>query len=206
MIQMLGIYWTNFKKIKFLFLILPKNFMYFLIGTTNIPKSEAIEQVLRESPYIWEDLHTSKFKVNSWVPDMPITLKDIKNGAKNRTIELRKIDPNADFYIWMEWWVYKDFEWENYWIMWVVYIENQEGIGHYWYSYHLEVPEKVVKILHNWNWLDLEEIMHSLGAEANIGGTGWSPSLWTDGVLVRKDEFIFAAQAALAPFFNKYYR
>jgi non-canonical (house-cleaning) NTP pyrophosphatase len=48
--------------------------------------------------------------------------------------------------------------------------------------------------------------MHSLGAEQNIGDTGGSPSAWSDGMLVRKDEFIFATQAALAPFFNRYYK
>jgi non-canonical (house-cleaning) NTP pyrophosphatase len=90
--------------------------------------------------------------------------------------------------------------------MWVVYIESQEGIGHYGYSYHLEVPQKVAEFLYDWKSRDLEQIMHLLGAPENIGDNWWSPSEWSDGMLIRKDEFIFAAQAALAPFFNKYYQ
>ncbi len=180
--------------------------MHFIIGTTNIPKSEAIEHVLRSSPYLTGELSVSKYKVNSWVPDMPLNLRDIRNGAKNRAQELRKIDSTADFYVWMEWWVYKDSEWDQYWIMWVVYIENRIWKWYYWYSYHLQVPDKVVDILYDWNKKDLETIMHELGAEENIWDKWWSPSVWSDGTLIRKDEFIYAAKAALAPFFNQYYK
>lgn len=87
----------------------------------------------------------------------------------------------------------------------MVYIENHDGIGHYGYSYHLEVPGAVLDLLLDGRGLDLEQIMHMLGAEANIGDSGGSPSVWSDGMLVRKDEFIFATQAALAPFFNRFY-
>jgi non-canonical (house-cleaning) NTP pyrophosphatase len=114
--------------------------------------------------------------------------------------------PDTDYFVGMEWWVYKDYEWENYWIMWVVYIENQDGKWHYGYSYHLEVPEKVAERLFDGRWLDLEKIMYELSGEEDIGDAGGSPSLWTDGMLIRKDEFIFATQAALAPFFNRFYR
>jgi hypothetical protein len=48
--------------------------------------------------------------------------------------------------------------------------------------------------------------MHSLGTPENIWDAGGSPSHWSDGMLVRKDEFIYATQAALAPFFNQYYQ
>lgn len=180
--------------------------MHFIIWTTNKPKSEAIKQVLETCSYTKWCSTYSNYKVNSGVPDMPLTLRDIRNGAKNRARSLRKIEPSADYYIGMEWWVYQDFEWDNYWIMWVVYIENQEKIGHYGYSYHLEVPQKVIDLLNDWESRDLEQIMHQLGTEENIGDNWWSPSEWSDGMLIRKDEFIFATQAALAPFFNKYYQ
>ncbi len=62
----------------------------------------------------------------------------------------------------MEGGVYQDYEGENYWIMGVVYIENQDGIGHYGYSYHLEVPQSVAAILFDGRGLDLEQIMQSL--------------------------------------------
>lgn len=180
--------------------------MHFIIGTTNIPKSEAIEEVLNNSPYInWGSI-ISKYKVNSGVPDMPLTLKDIRNWAKNRVQALKSLDSTWDFYIWMEWWVYKDYESNDYWIMWVVYIEDRNWEWHYWYSYHLEVPKTVIKMLHDWDKKDLEVIMHELWADKNIWDKWGSPSVWSDGTLIRKDEFIYAAKAAIAPFFNTYYK
>ncbi len=180
--------------------------MHFAIGTTNKPKSEAIEYVLGTCSYTAWKTTFSNHKVGSWVSDMPTTLEEIRTGAKNRAIYCRREKSDADYFVGMEWGVYKDYEWENYWIMGVVYIENREWVGHYGYSYHLEVPESVAERLYDGRWRDLEEIMHELSWEANIGDAGGSPSLWTDGMLIRKDEFIFWAQAAIAPFFNEFYQ
>lgn len=180
--------------------------MIFAIGTTNIPKSEAIQYVLSTSPYTRWEYTFSNHKVASWVSDMPKTLEEIRTGAKNRAVFTRRENPNADYFVGMEWWVYKDYEWENYWIMWVVYIENSDGKGHYGYSYHLEVPEAVAERLFDGRGKDLEEIMFELSWKENIGDQGGSPSLWSDGMLIRKDEFIYATQTALAPFFNHFYK
>ncbi len=180
--------------------------MHFAIWTTNKPKSEAIEHVLLNSPYTKWIAIFSNHKVSSWVSDMPLSLEEIRTGAKNRAIYCRREKPDADYFVGMEWGVYQDYEWENYWIMWVVYIENLDGEGHYGYSYHLEVPKKIAERLFDGQWDDLEKIMYELGVDENIGDRWGSPSEWTDGMLIRKDEFIFATQAALAPFFNKYYQ
>lgn len=180
--------------------------MHFIIGTTNIPKSEAIEHVLRSSPYLTGEMNVSKYKVNSWVPDMPLSLRDIRNGAKNRAQELRKIDPTADFYVWMEWWVYKDSEWDEYWLIGIVYIENEQWAGNHGYSCHLKVPEKVIEWLLDGSSRDLEQVMHSLWWEENIWDKNGCYDAWTDGVLDRKQQFIMATECAIAPFFNQYYK
>lgn len=179
--------------------------MHFAIGTANIPKSQAIEEVLSTSPYTSGAIF-SNHRVASWVPDMPTTLRELRTGAKNRAIHTRREMPTADYFVGMEWGVYQDSEWEEYWLLWVVYIENSDGIGHYGYSYHLEVPKAVQERLFDGQWHDLEQIMHELSGVSHIWDAGWSPSLWSDGMLVRKDEFLFATQAALAPFFNTYYQ
>ena len=180
--------------------------MHFAIGTKNLPKSAAIEHVLSTSPYTAWNSTFSNHSVSSWVPDMPTTLEAIRTGAKNRAVYTRRDCPDADYFVGMEGWVYKDYEWENYWIMWVVYIENRDGHGHYGYSYHLEVPSAVAERLFDGQQRDLEDIMHELSWEAHIGDSGGSPSLWSDGMLIRKDEFIYATQAALSPFFNRFYQ
>lgn len=46
--------------------------------------------------------------------------------------------------------------------MGVVYIENRDGVGHYGYSYHLEVPRAVAERLLDGQGRDLEQIMHEL--------------------------------------------
>lgn len=83
--------------------------MHFAIGTTNAPKSEAIEYVLATSPYT-SGASFSPHKVPSGVPDMPTTLQELRTGAKNRAIYTRREEPNADFFVGMEGGVYQDSE------------------------------------------------------------------------------------------------
>lgn len=53
---------------------------------------------------------------------------------------------------------------------------------------------------------DLEQVVHALGGEANIGDKQGSFHAWTDGMLTRRDQFIMATQCAVAPFFNEFYQ
>ncbi len=180
--------------------------MHFAIWTTNTPKSEAIEQVLKTCPYTRWQVTSSNHKVSSGVPDMPLTLWDIRNGAKNRAKSLRAIEPDADYYVGMEWGVYPDYEWIEYWLIGIVYIENQSGEGNYGYSCHLQVPKKVIEWLMDGTERDLEQIVHSLGWEENIWDKQGSYHVWTDGMLSRREQFIMATQCAISPFFNQFYQ
>ena len=62
--------------------------MHFAIGTTNKPKSEAIEYVLSTSPYT-SGATSSNHRVESGVPDMPTTLVELRTGAYNRATSTR---------------------------------------------------------------------------------------------------------------------
>lgn len=179
--------------------------MHFAIGTTNKPKSDAIEYVISTSPYTSEATF-SNHQVESGVPDMPTTLEDLRTGAKNRAIYCRREKPNADYFVGMEWGIYRDSEWEEYWLLGVVYIEDPEGKWHFGYSCHLEVPEAVVDGLFDGRGRDLEQVVHALGGEENIGDKQWSFHAWTDGMLTRKGQFVMATQCAIAPFFNHFYQ
>ncbi len=179
--------------------------MHFAIGTTNQPKSAAIEYVLSTSPYT-SGATFSNHKVASGVPDMPTTLEELRTGAKNRAIYTRREESNADYYVGMEGGVYQDSGWEEYWLIGVVYIENSEGQWYYGYSCHLRVPDAVVDGLFDGQQRDLEQVVHSLGGEANIGDKQGSYHAWTDGMLSRKEQFIMATQCAIAPFFNTFYQ
>ncbi len=58
---------------------------------------------------------------------MPTTLAELKIGAKNRALHTRRDVPSADFFVGMEGGVYRDSIDEKYWLIGVVYIENQDG-------------------------------------------------------------------------------
>ena len=180
--------------------------MHFAIWTTNKPKSEAIEHVLSSSPYTSGKTTFSWYKVASWVPDMPTTLDELRTWAKNRARAIRELSIDADYYVGMEWGVYKDTIWDEYWLIWVVYIENIDGQGHFWYSCHLRVPDSVIDWLFDGQWRDLEQVVHALGGEESIGDKEWSYHAWTDGMLTRRAQFIMATECAIAPFFNHFYQ
>ena len=179
--------------------------MHFAIGTTNIPKSEAIEHVLTSSPYTqWATF--SNHRVESWVPDQPTTLEEIRRGAKNRAKNSRGENPSAEYLVGMEGGVYRDFEWENYWLIGVVYIEDAKWEWHFDYSCHLEVPEIVAEKLFDGQNKTLNEVMTSLGEDENGSQMWWSFAAFSDGMISRRDSFVQATECAIAPFFNRFYK
>lgn len=179
--------------------------MHFAIGTTNKPKSAAIEHVLLTSPYT-TGATFSNHRVESGVPDMPTTLEELRTWAQNRAINTRREKPDADYFVGMEGGVYQDALWEEYWLLGVVYIEDREGKWYYGYSCHLRVPDAVVDILFDWQGRDLEQIVHILGWEENIWDKQGAFAEWTDNILTRREQFIMATQCAIAPIFNSYYQ
>lgn len=180
--------------------------MHFAIGTTNKPKSEAIEYVLSTCPYTAWQATFSNHKVPSWVPDMPTTLEELRTWAKNRAIHTRRECPDADYFVWMEWGVYRDIEGEEYWYVGVVYIEDRDGKGNWGYSWHLRVPSRVVELLFDGRNLDLEQVMQEITGEENVGDKQGSGAVWSDGYLTRQEQFTIAAKAALVPMFSNFYK
>ncbi len=180
--------------------------MHFAIWTTNKPKSDAIEHVLSICPYTAWQATFSNHKVASGVSDMPTTLEELRTWAKNRAIFCRREKEDADYFVGMEGGVYKDYEGEEYWLIGVVYIENQDWEWYFGYSCHLRVPDAVIDGLFDGRWRDLEQVVHSLGGTESVGDKQWSFHEWTDGMLSRREQFIMATECAIAPIFNHYYR
>ena len=179
--------------------------MHFAIGTINKPKSRAIEHVLATSPYT-SGATFSNHRVSSWVSDMPTTLEELRTGAKNRAICTRHDQPDVDYFVGMEWWVYRDSLWEEYWYVWVVYIENHDWCWYFGYSAHLRVPDTVVDLLFDGRNLDLEQVMREISGEENVWDKQGSGAVWSDGFLTRQEQFILATKCALVPHFSSFYR
>lgn len=68
------------------------------------------------------------------------------------------------------------------------------------------MPDAVIDGLFDGQQRDLEQVVHALGGEANIGDKQGSYHAWTDGMLSRREQFIMATQCAIAPFFNMFYQ
>ncbi len=58
---------------------------------------------------------------------MPLTLLDLRMGAKNRAEEVRRLCPEAKFFVGMEGGVYRDGVGDEYWLTGIVYMENEAG-------------------------------------------------------------------------------
>ena len=181
--------------------------MHFALGTTNRPKSEALERVLMTSPYTRDTPYSISYhSVSSWVPHMPSTLEEIRTGAKNRAVSTRKVFPDADYFIGMEGWVYQDYEWGNYWLVGITYIEDRVGNWHFGYSCHLEVPRIVVDALFDGQSRTLSTVMTALGEDEHSSEEKWSFGAFTDSMIPRSASFAQATECAIAPFFNRYYK
>jgi non-canonical (house-cleaning) NTP pyrophosphatase len=77
--------------------------MLFALGTKNIPKTQALRLALENCPYMaGHDIDIQGFKVASGVSDMPLTLSELREGAKNRAQEVRRLYPEAHFFVGME--------------------------------------------------------------------------------------------------------
>ena len=180
--------------------------MLFALGTTNTPKTNALRDALSVCPYFQgHEINITGFKVASWVPEMPLTLLELREGAKNRAQEVRRLCPEANFFIGMEWGVYHDTIGTESWLMGVVYIEDRASEGHFAYTCHMPVPPAVVLWLHDGSWRDLDQIVESLGAPPDTGDTHGSFGLWSDLMLPRSDQLRLAVQSAISPFFNDFY-
>lgn len=77
--------------------------MLFALGTTNTPKTNAIHEALSSCPFmVGHEVNIQGYKVASGVSDMPLTLSDLREGAKNRAQEVRRLCPEANFFVGME--------------------------------------------------------------------------------------------------------
>ena len=178
--------------------------MKIAIWTTRTPKIDGIKEWIEKCPYFKsEKINYITQKVSSDIADMPLSIEETMQWAKNRARNLKKEWIEANFYIWIEGWTYiLD---DKAYLVGIVYVENKEWEGHFGFSPAIEVPEKVKKMLYE-EWKELWPIMEELSWILDIRSANGSMWAWSDDMLKRKDEFVQAFQAAISPFLNKYYK
>ena len=177
--------------------------MKIVIWTKSPPKVAAIKEAIKKCTYFkWEDIEIIPLKVESWISDMPVSIEENMQWAKNRA-ENSKKEIEADFYIWMEWWTSKI--WEKAYLFWVVYIISKTWEWHFWFSNMMEVPKYFEEKIYT-EWLELGPILSEATKEENASKKWWAFWHWSNDMLTRKDQFMFAFLSAIPPFFNKYYK
>jgi len=177
--------------------------MKIAIWTKSPPKVAAIEEAIKTCPYFkWQDIEIIPLKVNSDISDMPISMEENMTWAKNRAKNSKK-KIQADYYIGMEWGMTK-IDNKAY-LFWVVYILNNNWEWHFGFSNLMEVPAYFENKIYKEN-LELWPVLSEATKEENASKKWWAFGHWSDDILTRKDQFMFAFQSAIPPFFNKYYK
>lgn len=179
--------------------------MKIAIWTLKEPKVEAIKSWIEVCPYFENKTEIEYIlkSVPSDISNMPLTLEETSLWAKNRAQNVKKLWEKADYYIWIEGWVW-DIMWKKY-LFWVVYVENKHWEWHFWYSPFIEVPELINHKLFIEN-LELWPIMSELSWIVNIWSKNWSMWAWSDDMFTRSEQFELAFKAAISPFYNKFYK
>ncbi len=178
--------------------------MKIIVWTQNPIKLKAIQTAIKKCNYlknkeieiIWEE-------IDSEVSDMPLSLTETMDWAKNRANNLKNKKINADFYIWMEWWTNQILN-ETF-LFWVIYILNKNWKWYFWISNMMKVPKYFVKRIYENKeelWKVLTEVTWIIWASKKK----WAFWAWSDNMLTREDQFVFAFLSAIVPFFNKYYK
>ncbi len=177
--------------------------MKIIIWTKSPPKVKAIEEAIQKCVYFKnKKIEIDSIKVESWISDMPISIEENMEWAKNRALNCKK-EKEADFYIWMEWGT--NIVWEKAYLFWVVYILDNDWNGHFGFSNMMEVPEFFKQKIYEEN-LELWPILSEVTKEENASKKWWAFGHWSDGMYTRKDQFVLAFLSAIVPFYNKYYK
>lgn len=177
--------------------------MKIAIWTKAPPKVLAIEEWISKCPYFdWHNVEVVSLSVNSDISDMPLTLEENMIWARNRAVNATK-QVKADFYIWMEGWT-TIIDNKAY-LFWVVYILDDSWKWHYGFSNFMEVPEIFRKRIYD-NKEELWPVLTEITWIEWASKKTWAFWAWSDDMLVRKDQFLFAFLSAIPPFFNKYYK
>lgn len=179
--------------------------MKIAIGTLKTPKVEWVKEAVQTCPY-FQNIESIEYileSVSSNISDMPLSIEETMTGAKNRAQNLKKKWIIAEYYVGIEWGT-TDIMGRKY-IGGIIYIENNLWEWHFGFSPMLEVPKKVEKMLYE-DWLELGPVMSKLSGITNLASKNGSMWAWSNDMFTRKDEFSDAFKAAIAPFYNSYYK
>lgn len=175
------------------------------IGTTRKPKVDGIMEGFLTCPYFepfYKSISFLPHEVSSGISHTPLTIEEVMQGAYNRVQDLLTKVESASFYVGVEGGVWA--RGTTSYLFGCVYVQNEHSVGHYGFSPMVEVPAIIHRMLYE-EGRELGPIMGELSGVTDIRSENGSMGAWTNDMFTRKDEFVLAFRAAIAPFFNKYY-
>lgn len=180
--------------------------MKIAIGTLRTPKVEGIRSGVATCPYFAEVESGVEYitrNVSSGISHMPTTVSEVMEGAKNRADNLVKETIVADYYVGIEGGT--SYIGESSYIFGCVYVRDSAGVGHFGFSPMIEVPSICERMIYE-EGKELGPIMDELSGMLDMRSANGAMGAWSNNMFSRKDEFALAFKAAIAPFYNEYYR
>jgi len=175
------------------------------VGTRNPAKLKATESAIRqmvetfnrkdESPALLHSTQTS-----TSVPDMPLTLKDIMQGAQERALFTYKKFPKSAFALGLEGGVYRQAEHGMFFLQSWAYAYNGKS-GFFGSSAALPLPPAITSGLYE-DGLELSSVIDALSGKKDVRSKEGTFGILTGNLISRSQSFQTAIIAALTPFFN----
>lgn len=165
-------------------------------ATTNPAKIKAILQAFNEI-FGEGSCHIESISVESGVPEQPFGSAETRAGARNRTINARKAQPEADFWVAIEAGIDEGSTFS-----WVV-IESREQRGEA-RSATLPLPEVILEKVYAGDALG--PVMAQFSGIDEPGRKEGAIGIFTAGKLTRSSVYQQAVMLALSPFHNAVYR
>ncbi|MBP9759943.1 MAG: DUF84 family protein [Candidatus Pacebacteria bacterium] len=179
--------------------------MHVAIATLRTPKIEGVKEALGSCPYFVDtasELRYTSHDTPSGISPMPLSQEEVMRGARNRARALKEAGVTADLYVGIEGGATR-IEGRAY-LFGCVYIEDASGTGHFGFSPSIEIPHTIEHVLYE-EGKELGPVMSTLNEGKDVRSENGSMGEWTDDMFTRKDEFVTATRAAIAPFYNRYY-
>ncbi|HDD25588.1 MAG TPA: inosine/xanthosine triphosphatase [Acidilobales archaeon] len=164
------------------------------LGSTNKAKIAGVEKAFKK---FFPNVRVTPVKVESGVPNQPLSLEETYKGAYNRVMNLCK-RVKADFYVGVEAGIF-GFNGRFLDVQVVVVFDGEKwGVG---FSPAFEVPEKFLRDLRGGE--ELESVVDRHYGTKDVGEDIGFIGLLTREVVTRIDLTYMATVMALVPFINK---
>ncbi len=178
------------------------------VGTQNPAKLSAAEQALKQILNKFErapgrSVRIRQTTTSTSVPDMPLTIHDLMQGALERALFTYKTFPEADFVLGLEGGVYRVPEQRAVFLQSWAYAFNG-STGFFGSSPALPLPESITAPLFE-QGLELSSVIDQLSGKEDVRSNEGTFGILTRNLMSRSDSFVMAVIAALTPFFNKDY-